>query len=140
MLTKKELNEKTKKLRLILENAFVQEGLDYDSIHPSYNSVNNKNDDEILFITCYVEKMKPFGIHIDNRIENDKWVIDIVIMKPELAEEVISILQTNGFNPEDYHGECHGEFAGHRKLLDLDKNIDYNTIKDINVKVLKLFQ
>lgn len=137
---KKELNERTKELREVLENAFKQEGIEYDSIHPSYNSRNDKNDDENLFITCYVVKKKPYDIHIDNRLELEKWVIDIVLMNPELETEVNEILENNGFNPERYNGECNGEFDGHRKLLELNKDISYDDIKDINLKLLKLFQ
>lgn len=133
---KKELNERTKELREVLENAFEQEGIEYDSIHPSYNSRNDKNDDENLFITCYVVKKKPYDIHIDNRLELEKWVIDIVLMNPELETEVNEILENNGFNPERYNGE----FDGHRKLLELNKDISYDDIKDINLKLLKLFQ
>jgi len=134
------LNLKTKKIKEILEKAFEQEELEYDSIHPSYNSRNVRNDDENLFITCYIEKKKPYGIHIDNRLETEKWVIDIVIMKPELTFRIIDKLESNGFKPEKYDGECHGEFEGHIKLLELDKNISYNEIKDINIKLLKIFQ
>lgn len=139
-VTKKDLNDKTKELRDVLEKAFEQEMLEYDSIHPSYNSRNDRNDDEILFITCYVEKNKPYGIHIDNRCEAEKWVIDIVIMKPDLTFKIIDKLENNGFKPEQYNGECHGEFEGHRKLLELDKDTSINEIKDINVKLLKIFQ
>lgn len=137
---KRELNEKTKVLREVLENAFKQEGLEYDSIHPSYNSRNTRNDAENLFITCYIEKKEPYGIHIDNRLEIDKWVIDIVLMNRDLRFRVIEILENNGFKPEKYNGECNGEFEGHRKLLELDKDTSYDDIKDINLKLLKLFQ
>ena len=34
------------------QKAFEEEKLEYDSIHPSYNSRNDRNDDENLFITC----------------------------------------------------------------------------------------
>lgn len=137
---KKELNEKTKNLRDVLEKAFEQEKLEYDSIHPSYNSRNDRNDDENLFITCYVVKKEPYGIHIDNRLETEKWVIDIVLMNQDLRFRVIEILENNGFKPEKYNGECHGEFEGHRKLLELDKNTSCDDIKDINLKLLRLFQ
>lgn len=137
---KKKLNTKTKYLREVLEKAFEQEELEYDSIHPSYNSRNDKNDDENLFITCYVVKKKPYDIHIDNRLEMGKWVIDIVIMKPGLTFEIINKLESNGFKTEKYNGECHGEFEGHIKLLELDKNVSNDEIKDINVKLLRIFQ
>ena len=137
---KKILNIRTKELKDILEKAFQREKLEYDSIHPSYNSINDKNDDEILFITCYVEKNTPYGIHIDNRLEEQKWVIDVVIMKPDLRFEVINKLQNNGFKCEEYNEECHGEFAGHIKLLELNRNSDLNDIKDINIKLMKIFQ
>ena len=137
---KKILNIRTKELKDIIEKAFQREKLEYDSIHPSYNSINDKNDDEILFITCYVEKNIPYGIHIDNRLEEQKWVIDVVIMKPDLRFEVINKLQNNGFKCEEYNGECHGEFAGHIKLLELNRNSDLNDIKDINIKLMKIFQ
>lgn len=137
---KKKLNAKTNELRKVLENAFKQEEIEYDSIHPSYNSRNDKNDAENLFITCYVVKKKPYDIHIDNRLELEKWVIDIVLMNPELENEINEILENNGFKPERYNGECNGEFDGHRKLLELNKDISYNDIKEINLKLLKLFQ
>lgn len=137
---KKELNNKTKELREVLENAFKQEELEYDSIHPSYNSRNDRNDDENLFITCYIEKKEPYGIHIDNRLETEKWVIDIVLMNRDLSFRVIEILENNGFKLEKYNGECHGEFEGHWKILELDKNTSYDEIKNINLKLLKLFQ
>lgn len=140
METKKnELNERTKDLREVLEKAFKQEEIEYDSIHPSYNSRNNKNDDENLFITCYVVKKEPYDIHIDNRLELDKWVIDIVLMNPKLEPEVNEILENNGFKPEKYNGECNGEFEGHRKLLELNKDTSYDDIKDINLKLLRFF-
>lgn len=137
---KKELNKKTKKLRELLENAFKQEKLEYDSIHPSYNSRNDRNDNENLFITCYIEKKEPYGIHIDNRLETEKWIIDIVLMNRDFRFKVITILENNGFKPEKYNGECHGEFEGHMKLLELDKDTSYDKIKAINLKLLKLFQ
>ena len=137
---KKELNIKTKELREVLEKAFKEKKLKYDSIHPSYNIINKRNDDENLFVTCYVEKRKPYGIHIDNRLEVDKWVIDIVLMKPNSTFKVIDLLEKNGFKAEKYNGECHGEFGGHRKLLELGINTSYDEIKDINVKLLKIFQ
>lgn len=137
---KKELNIKTKELKDILEKSFKEESLKYKAIHPSYNSKNDKNDDEILFITCYIEIDDSYGIHIDNRLESTKWVIDIVIMKPDNRFKIINILKNNGIHYEDYNGECHGEFEGHIKLFELDKNIRLNEIKNINVKLLKLFQ
>ena len=129
---KKELNIKTKELKDILEKSFKEESLKYKAIHPSYNSKNDRNDDEILFITCYIEIDDSYGIHIDNRLESTKWVIDIVIMKPDNRFKIINILKNSGIHYEDYNGECHGEFEGHIKLFELDKNI--------NVKLLKLFQ
>jgi len=138
-IVKKQLNERTKELRDVLERAFKEENIAYDEIHPSYNSRNDINDDENLFITCYVVKKSPYGIHIDNRLEVGKWVIDIVIMKPELGYKVKQILESNGFHFEDYNGECHGEFGGHIKLMELDDNITYNEIKNINIKLLKIF-
>ena len=137
---KKELNEITKELRIKLEHAFAKEGLEYDIVHPSYNYLNTRNDDEILFITCYVEKNKPYGIHIDNRLETNKWVIDIVIMKPELSSSVILKLEKNGYTVKNYSGECHGEFAGHRKLMELDRNAKLDEIVNINVELLRIFQ
>ncbi|MEI3436156.1 MAG: hypothetical protein V8S10_07600 [Clostridia bacterium] len=137
---KKELNIKTKELKDILEKSFKEESLKYKAIHPSYNSKNDRNDDEILFITCYIEIDDSYGIHIDNRLESTKWVIDIVIMKPDNRFKIINILKNNGIHYEDYNGECHGEFEGHIKLFELDKNIRLNEIKNINVKLLKLFQ
>ena len=137
---KKELNIKTKELKDILEKSFKEESLKYKAIHPSYNSKNDRNDDEILFITCYIEIDDSYGIHIDNRLESTKWVIDIVIMKPDNRYKIINILKNNGIHYEDYNGECHGEFEGHIKLFELDKNIRLNEIKNINVKLLKLFQ
>ena len=137
---KKELNIKTKELKDILEKSFKEESLKYKAIHPSYNSKNDRNDDEILFITCYIEIDDYYGIHIDNRLESTKWVIDIVIMKPDNRFKIINILKNNGIHYEDYNGECHGEFEGHIKLFELDKNIRLNEIKNINVKLLKLFQ
>ena len=137
---KKELNIKTKELKDILEKSFKEESLKYKAIHPSYNSKNDRNDDEILFITCYIEIDDSYGIHIDNRLESTKWVIDIVIMKPDNRFKIINILRNNGIHYEDYNGECHGEFEGHIKLFELDKNIRLNEIKNINVKLLKLFQ
>ena len=137
---KKELNIKTKELKDILEKSFKEESLKYKAIHPSYNSKNDRNDDEILFITCYIEIDYSYGIHIDNRLESTKWVIDIVIMKPDNRFKIINILKNNGIHYEDYNGECHGEFEGHIKLFELDKNIRLNEIKNINVKLLKLFQ
>ena len=137
---KKELNIKTKELKDILEKSFKEESLKYKAIHPSYNSKNDRNDDEILFITCYIEIYDSYGIHIDNRLESTKWVIDIVIMKPDNRFKIINILKNNGIHYEDYNGECHGEFEGHIKLFELDKNIRLNEIKNINVKLLKLFQ
>ena len=137
---KKELNIKTKELKDILEKSFKEESLKYNAIHPSYNSKNDRNDDEILFITCYIEIDDSYGIHIDNRLESTKWVIDIVIMKPDNRFKIINILKNNGIHYEDYNGECHGEFEGHIKLFELDKNIRLNEIKNINVKLLKLFQ
>jgi len=137
---KKELNIKTKELKDILEKSFKEESLKYKAIHPSYNSKNDRNDDEILFITCYIEIDDSYGIHIDNRLESTKWVIDIVIMKPDNRFKIINILKNNGIHYEDYNGECHGEFKGHIKLFELDKNIRLNEIKNINVKLLKLFQ
>ena len=137
---KKELNIKTKELKDILEKSFKEESLKYKAIHPSYNSKNDRNDDEILFITCYIEIDDSYGIHIDNRLESTKWVIDIVIMKPDNRFKIINILKNNGIHYEDYNGECHGEFEGHIKLFKLDKNIRLNEIKNINVKLLKLFQ
>ena len=137
---KKELNIKTKELKDILEKSFKEESLKYKAIHPSYNSKNDRNDDEILFITCYIEIDDSYGIHIDNRLESTKWVIDIVIMKPDNRFKIINILKNNGLHYEDYNGECHGEFEGHIKLFELDKNIRLNEIKNINVKLLKLFQ
>ena len=136
---KKELNIKTKELKDILEKSFKEESLKYKAIHPSYNSKNDRNDDEILFITCYIEIDDSYGIHIDNRLESTKWVIDIVIMKPDNRFKIINILKNNGIHYEDYNGECHGEFEGHIKLFELDKNIRLNEIKNINVKLLKLF-
>lgn len=137
---KKKLNIKTKELKDILEKSFKEESLKYKAIHPSYNSKNDRNDDEILFITCYIEIDDYYGIHIDNRLESTKWVIDIVIMKPDNRFKIINILKNNGIHYEDYNGECHGEFEGHIKLFELDKNIRLNEIKNINVKLLKLFQ
>lgn len=137
---KKELNIKTKELKDILEKSFKEESLKYKAIHPSYNSKNDRNDDEILFITCYIEIDDSYGIHIDNRLESTKWVIDIVIMKPDNRFKIINILKNNGIHYEHYNGECHGEFEGHIKLFELDKNIRLNEIKNINVKLLKLFQ
>ena len=137
---KKDLNIKTKELKDILEKSFKEESLKYKAIHPSYNSKNDRNDDEILFITCYIEIDDSYGIHIDNRLESTKWVIDIVIMKPDNRFKIINILKNNGIHYEDYNGECHGEFEGHIKLFELDKNIRLNEIKNINVKLLKLFQ
>lgn len=137
---KKNLNVKTKELKDILERAFEEEVLKYDTIHPSYNSRNDKNDDEILFITCYVVKDDPYGIHIDNRLESEKWIIDIVIMKPDNTFKIINMLKNDGFSCEKYNGECHGEFEGHIKVFELDKNISLNEIKNINIKLLKLFQ
>lgn len=137
---KKELNIKTKELKDILEKSFKEESLKYKAIHPSYNSKNDRNDDEILFITCYIEIDDYYGIHIDNRLESTKWVIDIVIMKPDNRFKIINILKNNRIHYEDYNGECHGEFEGHIKLFELDKNIRLNEIKNINVKLLKLFQ
>ena len=137
---KKELNIKTKELKDILEKSFKEESLKYKAIHPSYNSKNDRNDDEIIFITCYIEIDDSYGIHIDNRLESTKWVIDIVIMKPDNRFKIINILKNNGIHYEDYNGECHGEFEGHIKLFELDKNIRLNEIKNINVKLLKLFQ
>ena len=137
---KKELNIKTKELKDILEKSFKEESLKYKAIHPSYNSKNDRNDDEILFITCYIEIDDYYGIHIDDRLESTKWVIDIVIMKPDNRFKIINILKNNGIHYEDYNGECHGEFEGHIKLFELDKNIRLNEIKNINVKLLKLFQ
>ena len=137
---KKELNIKTKELKDILEKSFKEESLKYKAIHPSYKSKNDRNDDEILFITCYIEIDDYYGIHIDNRLESTKWVIDIVIMKPDNRFKIINILKNNGIHYEDYNGECHGEFEGHIKLFELDKNIRLNEIKNINVKLLKLFQ
>ena len=137
---KKELNIKTKELKDILEKSFKEESLKYKAIHPSYNIKNDRNDDEILFITCYIEIDDSYGIHIDNRLESTKWVIDIVIMKPDNRFKIINILKNNGIHYEDYNGECHGEFEGHIKLFELDKNIRLNEIKNINVKLLKLFQ
>lgn len=137
---KKELNIKTKELKDILEKSFKEESLKYKAIHPSYNSKNDRNDDEILFITCYIEIDDSYGIHIDNRLESTKWVIDIVIMKPDNRFKIINILKNNGIHYEDYNGECHGEFEGHIKLFELDKNIRLNEIKNINLKLLKLFQ
>lgn len=137
---KKELNIKTKELKDILEKSFKEESLKYKAIHPSYNSKNDRNDDEILFITCYIEIDDYYGINIDNRLESTKWVIDIVIMKPDNRFKIINILKNNGIHYEDYNGECHGEFEGHIKLFELDKNIRLNEIKNINVKLLKLFQ
>lgn len=137
---KKELNIKTKELKDILEKSFKEESLKYKAIHPSYNSKNDRNDDEILFITCYIEIDDYYGIHIDNRLESTKWVIDIVIMKPDNRFKIINILKNNGIHYEYYNGECHGEFEGHIKLFELDKNIRLNEIKNINVKLLKLFQ
>lgn len=137
---KKELNIKTKELKDILEKSFKEESLKYKAIRPSYNSKNDRNDDEILFITCYIEIDDSYGIHIDNRLESTKWVIDIVIMKPDNRFKIINILKNNGIHYEDYNGECHGEFEGHIKLFELDKNIRLNEIKNINVKLLKLFQ
>lgn len=133
---KKELNIKTKELKDILEKSFKEESLKYKAIHPSYNSKNDRNDDEILFITCYIEIDDYYGIHIDNRLESTKWVIDIVIMKPDNRFKIINILKNNGIHYEDYNGE----FEGHIKLFELDKNIRLNEIKNINVKLLKLFQ
>ena len=86
---KKELNIKTKELKDILEKSFKEESLKYKAIHPSYNSKNDRNDDEILFITCYIEIDDSYGIHIDNRLESTKWVIDIVIMKPDNRFKII---------------------------------------------------
>ena len=137
---KKELNIRTKELRNVLEKAFQQEKLEYDSIHPSYNIKSTRNDYQKLFITCYVEKNNPYGIHIDNRLEVEKWVIDIVIMKPDLTFEIINKLKNNGFNYEEYNEECKGEFKGHIKLVELEKDTSNNEIKDINIKLLKLFQ
>ena len=137
---KKELNIKTKELKDILEKSFKEESLKYKAIHPSYNSKNDRNDDEILFITCYIEIDDSYGIHIDNRLEYTKWFIDIFIMKPDNRFKIINILKNNGIHYEDYNGECHGEFEGHIKLFELDKNIRLNEIKNINVKLLKLFQ
>ena len=137
---KKELNIKTKELKDILEKSFKEESLKYKAIHPSYSSKNDRNDEEILFITCYIEIDDYYGIHIDNRLESTKWVIDIVIMKPDNRFKIINILKNNGIHYEDYNGECHGEFEGHIKLFELDKNIRLNEIKNINVKLLKLFQ
>ena len=131
---KKELNIKTKELKDILEKSFKEESLKYKAIHPSYNSKNDRNDDEILFITCYIEIDDYYGIHIDNRLESTKWVIDIVIMKPDNRFKIINILKNNGIHYEDYNGECHGEFEGHIKLFELDKNIRLNEIKNINCR------
>lgn len=98
---KKELNIKTKELKDILEKSFKEESLKYKAIHPSYNSKNDRNDDEILFITCYIEIDDSYGIHIDNRLESTKWVIDIVIMKPDNRFKIINILKNNGIHYED---------------------------------------
>ena len=61
-------------------------------------------------------------------------------MNPDLTVRIIDKLESDGFKTKRYNGECHGEFEGHVKLLELDKNTSYNEIKDINVKLLKLFQ
>ena len=137
---KRKLNDETIKLKNRLEEAFAKERLDYDIIHPSYNSIRTRNDDEIIFTTCYVEKMEPYGIHIDNRRETDKWVIDVVIMKPENTAKIISILEKSGLKPEKYGKKCHGEFAGHWKLYELEKDTDFKCIEKINIDLLKLFQ
>ena len=68
------------------------------------------------------------------------WGELLTFKNPLIFRVIINILKNNGIHYEDYNGECHGEFEGHIKLFELDKNIRLNEIKNINVKLLKLFQ